>query len=39
MDERAVRVELLRGVAGIIGEALDEVLVCLPELVLRDVRC
>ena len=36
VDERAVGVELLRGVAAVVGELLDEVLVAVAELVLRD---
>ena len=34
VHQRAVGVELLRGVAGVIGELLDEVLVAVAELVL-----
>jgi hypothetical protein len=36
MDQRAVGVELLRRVAAVVGELLDQVLVAVPELVLRD---
>ena len=38
VDERAVGVELLRRVAAVVGELLDEVLVAVAELVLGDVR-
>ena len=37
MHEGAVGVELLRGVAGVVGELLDEVLVAVAEFVLGDV--
>ena len=37
VDERAVRVELLGGMARVVGELLDEVLVAVPELVLGHV--
>jgi len=36
MHERAVRVELLRGVPAVVGELLDEVLVGVPKFVLGD---
>ena len=38
VDERAVGVELLRRVAAVVGELLDEVLVAVAELVLGDGR-
>jgi hypothetical protein len=37
VDERAVGVELLRGVAAVVGELLDQVLVAVAELVLGHV--
>ncbi len=38
VDERAVGVELLGGVAGVVGELLDQVLVAVAEFVLGQVR-
>ena len=38
VHQRAVGVELLRRVAAVVGELLDEVLVAVAELVLGDVR-
>ena len=37
VDKRPVGIELLRCVAGVVGELLDKVLVAVAELVLRDV--
>ena len=37
MDDRAVGVELGGGVAGVVGELLDQVLVALAELVLGQI--